>query len=90
LAGTGNAVVPFSDTEGGDTNMFAVPPKGLTVSIIENNDSNCTLRLFNPKGEELAVAPWKPGMGTVTLDANGSPKAYIFDDGCAIRVLAQP
>ena len=89
LAGTGNAVLPFTQEDNGDTDTFAAPPNGLTVQIIDNKGSNCTLRLYDAKGQELALAKWEPGTGAVTLDASGSPKVYLYDDNCVIRLTAK-
>jgi uncharacterized caspase-like protein len=88
FAGAGNAVLPFTHEDEGDTDLFAAPPNGLTVQIIDNKDSNCTLRLYDAKGQELDLAKWSPGDGVVTLDASGSPKVYLNDDNCVIRVTA--
>jgi len=88
LAGAGNKVLPFIQEDDGDTDLFAAPPNGVTVQIIDTNAANCTLRLYDPKGQELDRASWSRGDGAVTLDAYGSPRVYLNDDDCQIRVAA--
>jgi hypothetical protein len=89
FAGAGNAVLPFIQEDAGDTDLFAAPPKGLMVQIIDNKGGNCTLRLYDATGQAIARHAWSPGEGAVTLDASGSPKVYLNDDNCIIRVAAQ-
>jgi hypothetical protein len=89
LAGSGNAVLPFTHEENGDTDAFAAPSNGLTVEVLDPRGGSCTLRLFDVNGQELDIAEWEAGGGTVTLDALGRPKVYVFDDNCVIRVSAQ-
>ncbi len=89
FAGTGNAVLPFTQRDDGDTDLFAAPPNGLTVQVLDSKGGECTLQLFDAKGQHLYLAKWKPGDGAVTLDTSGSPKVYVSDDNCVIRLLAQ-
>jgi uncharacterized caspase-like protein len=88
LPGTGNAVLPFTQEENGDTDVFAPPPQGLTVQVLDNKGGSCTLRLFDANGQELDIAAWSPGSGTMTLDPSGRPKVYVYDDNCVIRLNA--
>jgi hypothetical protein len=85
----GNAVLPFLWEDDGDTDLFAAPANGLTVQIMENRGGNCTLRLYDANGQALGRAAWSPGDGAVTLHGSGSPKVYLNDDYCIIRVAAQ-
>ncbi len=87
--GTGNAVLPFTQLNDGDTDMFAAPPNGLTVQVLDNKGGECTLRLFDASGQEIAQAEWKPGNDPVSLETGGSPKVYLADDDCVIRLTAK-
>jgi len=89
LPGTGNAALPFTQEDNGDTDMFAAPPKGLTVQVIDNKGGDCSLRLFDANGQELDLAAWSPGTGAVTLNASGSPRVYVNDDNCVIRLASR-
>jgi type 1 fimbria pilin len=88
LPGMGKATLPFTQTENGDTNVFAAPRNGVSVHIVDNKGSRCTLRLFDSKGDELATAQWQPGDGDLTLDTLGAASVYVFDDDCVIRLTA--
>jgi TIR domain-containing protein len=92
LAGTGSAVLPFTQEDDGDTDAFAAPATGVTAQVRDyKGGSNCLLRLFDAaNGQELDIAKATPGTDTVTLNPNGRPKVYLFDDNCVVRVSAHP
>ena len=79
-----------TDDERADTDVFAAPANALSVKIVENNESNCTLQLFNAGGQELDRVDWEPGDADPTLDTNGVTSVYVFDDNCVIRLSARP
>jgi hypothetical protein len=88
LPGMGKATLPFTQEENGHTDVFAAPPNGVSVHIVDNKDSNCTLRLFNANGQELDYVPWERGDGDLTLETLGAASVYVFDDNCVIRLSA--
>jgi caspase domain-containing protein len=90
FAGSGAAVLPFTQEQNGDTNAFTASARGVVVQVKDpKGGQNCTLRLFDPtNGQELDVAKWSTGMGAVTLNPNGRTSVYIFDDNCVIGVSA--
>jgi hypothetical protein len=90
LSGSGTATLPFLHDESGDTDAFAAPAGGVTVTVTDpRGSSNCELRLYDPtNGQELDLKNWSVGQGPVTLNPNGRPRAYVFDDSCVIRVSA--
>lgn len=92
LAGTGSAVLPFTQEEDGDTDAFAAPATGVTAQVRDyKGGSNCLFRLFDSvNGQELDIAKATPGTDTVTLNPNGRPKVYLYDDNCVVRVSAHP
>jgi hypothetical protein len=90
LPGMGTAVLPFTQQDNGDTDLFAAPPKGLDVKVIDSKGGYCTLRLFNPAGQELDTVQWKPRDSDKTLDTNGAKSVYLFDDDCVLRLSAKP
>jgi len=90
FAGSGTAVLPFTQEQDGDTDAFPAPARGVVVQVKDSRGGNCTLRLFDvTNGQELDVMEWLPGMGTVTLDPHDRTNVYIFDDNCVIEVSAQ-
>jgi hypothetical protein len=91
LAGSGTAVLPFTQDEDGDTDAFAVPAGDVAVQVADyKGDAQCALRLFDPaNGQELDLATAKRGTDTVTLAPRGRSPVYLHDDGCAVKVWAQ-
>ena len=90
LPGMGTAApLPFTQETDGDTDLISAPPDRLTAKIIENNGSDCTLRLFNSAGEELDIAQWTRGHGDATLHTFGAKAVYVSDDNCVIQLSAQ-
>jgi hypothetical protein len=52
-----------------------------------HGNGRCVLRLFDAAdGQELDLATATPERTHVTLDANGRPTVYIYDDQCVVRV----
>jgi hypothetical protein len=92
LAGTGNAVLPFTHEDDGDTDAFAAPATGVTAQVKDyHGGSKCVFRLFDAaNGQVLDIATATPGTDTVTLNPYGRPKVYLFDDNCVVRVSAHP
>jgi Caspase domain len=91
FAGTGTAVLPFTQELHGDTNAFPAPPRGVDVRVKNNTSSECNLALFDAtNGQELDIAKWSPGTDAVTLNPNGRRSVYVFDDDCVIAVSAHP
>jgi hypothetical protein len=92
LAGTGSAVLPFTQSDDGDTDAFAAPATGVTAQVRDyKGGSKCVFRLFDAvNGQELDIATATPGTDTVTLDPLGRSKVYLFDDDCVVRVSAHP
>jgi hypothetical protein len=92
LAGTGSAVLPFTQSDDGDTDAFAAPATGVTVQVKDyKGGSSCSFRLFDAvNGQELAFAEATPGTDTVTLNPEGRSKVYLYDDNCVVRVSAHP
>jgi TIR domain len=94
LAGTGNAVLPFTQSDDGDTDAFAAPATGVTVQVKDykgRSTQQCSFRLFDAaNGQELAFATATPGTDTVTLNPEGRSKVYLSDDNCVVRVSAHP
>jgi hypothetical protein len=90
FAGSGTAVVPFTQELNGDTDAFTAPARGVNVEVKDTKGGgNCTVRLFDTaNGQELDVAKWSTGMGAVTLNPNGRTHVYVFDDNCVIGVSA--
>jgi hypothetical protein len=91
FAGSGTAVLPFTQDQNGDTDAFMAPARGVVVQVKDpKGGGNCALRLFDvTNGQELDVMKWSTGMGAVTLNPNGRTHVYIFDDNCVIGVSAQ-
>jgi hypothetical protein len=92
LAGSGAATLPFTQEDDGDTDAFIAPSRGVSAQVKDyHGNGRCVLRLFDAAdGQELDLATATPGADTVTLDANGRPTVYIYDDQCVVRVSAQP
>ncbi|ADJ46825.1 peptidase-related protein [Amycolatopsis mediterranei S699] len=89
FAGSGTAVLPFTQEQNGDTDAFLAPDQGVVVQVKDNNSGICTLRLLDAtNGQELDVTKWAPGMGAVTLNPQGRTQVYIFDSNCVIQVSA--
>lgn len=90
FAGSGTAVLPFTQELYGDTDAFTAPARGVVVQVKDNRGGgNCTLRLYDAtNGQELDVVKWSTGMGALTLNPNGRTSVYIFDDSCVIGVSA--
>jgi hypothetical protein len=90
FAGSGTAVLPFTEELYGDTDAFTAPARGVDVQVKDNRGGgNCTLRLYDAtNGQELDVAKWSTGMGAVTLNPHDRTSVYIFDDNCVIAVSA--
>lgn len=90
FAGSGTAVLPFTQEQNGDTNAFLAPDRGVVVQVKDNKSSTCTLRLFDAtNGQELDVTKWAPGMDAVTLNPQDRTQVYIFNDNCVIQVSAR-
>jgi hypothetical protein len=89
LAGTGDATLPFTQQDNGDTDVFTAPSSPITVQILDARGSRCTLRLYDANGQELDLVDWSGGTGTVTMNPNGRTKVFVYDDNCIIRVAAQ-
>lgn len=90
LPGMGTATLPFTQEDNGDTDLFAAPPTGLNLKVVDNKGGSCTLRLFNSGGQELDTVQWQPGQADQRLDTTGATSVYVFDDNCIIRLSAQP
>jgi TIR domain len=92
LAGTGSAVLPFTQSDDGDTDAFSAPATGVTVQVKDyQGGSKCVFRLFDAaNGQELDTATATPGTDTVTLNPEGRSKVYLYDDICVVRVSAHP
>jgi hypothetical protein len=90
FTGSGNAVLPFTQEQDGDTDAFPAPARGVAVQVADKaGGSTCALRLFDAtNGQELDVVMWSPGMGAVTLNPKGRTHLYIYDDNCVIQVSA--
>jgi hypothetical protein len=89
LSGIGKATLPFTQQEDGDSDVFAAPRNGLNVRIVENEGSDCTLQLFDTRGQELDNVAWVPGDPDPTLHTDGVASVYVFNDNCVIRLSAR-
>jgi hypothetical protein len=92
LAGSGAATLPFTQEDDGDTDAFTAPARGVSAQVKDyHGNGRCVLRLFDAAdGQELDLATATPSADTVTLDPNGRPTVYLYDDQCVVRVSAQP
>jgi Caspase domain len=90
FAGSGIAVLPFTQEQDGDTDAFPAPAQGVVVQVKDKRSgSQCALRLFDAtNGQELDLVNWSPGTGAVTLNPHGRTHVYIFVDNCVIQVSA--
>jgi Caspase domain len=73
-----------------DTDVFVTPAK-VSVQITDyHGDGACDLRLYDAvSGTELDSAKLNdPQRTPVVLDSGGRKTAYLWDDGCAVRVTA--
>jgi len=91
LAGSGAATLPFAQ-EGGDTDMFQAPTRGVGVQAKDFHDNpRCVFRLFDgDNGQALDLATATPGADTVALEAHGKSTVYLNTDNCVAQVFAQP
>ena len=92
LTGSGEAVLPFVEEAGGDTDVFPAPARRVGVQVKDfRGNSQCTFRLFDgATGQQLDLATATPGDDTITLDANGRSTLYLGANYCVVRVFAQP
>jgi hypothetical protein len=95
--GSGNATLPFTEEDDGDTDAFAAPANGVRVVIPTSGpdgfrgSGQCSLRLFDAKtGDEVDSKQAVPDSPSVTLDPQGRSTVYLFDDGCIVQVSAAP
>jgi hypothetical protein len=93
LDGPGNAKLPLTWLQGGDTDAFATPAR-VTVQVTDYRGSpTCEITLRNPaNGQPIASETATPGQhnDTVTLDAGGRSTAYLSDLDCYVRVSSGP
>ena len=92
LAGSGSAVLPFTQAADGDTDAFPASARGVDAQVKDyRGNSRCELSLFDASnGQELDQAPAPPGADIVTLSANGRSTVYLHNDLCVVRVSAHP
>ncbi len=90
LPGSGTATLPFVQEGGADTDAFALPARGVTVSVTAAQNTPCDLRLFDQAtGDELATAlDVNLDSPVRTLDGGGRSTGYLFTDNCTVRVTA--
>ena len=93
LDGPGNAKLPLTWLQGGDTDAFATPAQ-VTVQVTDYRGSpTCEITLKDPaNGRPIASETATPGQhnDTVTLDAGGRPTAYLSDLDCYVLVSSAP
>jgi uncharacterized caspase-like protein len=93
LAGPGNATLPLTWLQGGDTDAFATPTR-VTVQVTDYLGSQtCEITLRDPaNGQPIASETATPGQhnDTVTLDAGGRSTAYLSDLDCNVLVSSAP
>ena len=90
FAGTGNATLPLLQENDGDTDAITVTAGKLAFHVVDNKDSNCTLRLFDTaNGQELDIVEWEPGDDDGTLDPADRRSVYLYNDNCVVRVSAK-
>ena len=89
LAGSGDAPLPFTQEQDGDTNAFSAPPRGVTAQVKDfRGNPRCVLRLFDAaNGQQLDLATATPGSDTVTLDPNGRSTLYLNVNHCVVQQL---
>jgi hypothetical protein len=91
LAGSGTAVLPFTQEGLGDSYAFAAPARVAVQVKNYNGNSNCVARLFDQaNGQELDVKTATPGADTVMLDPSGRKTVYLGNDSCVVGVSAAP
>ena len=92
LAGSGDAPLPFTQEQDGDTNAFSAPPRRVTAQVKDfHGNPRCVLRLFDAaNGQQLDLATATPGDDTITLDPNGRSTLYLNVNHCVVRISAQP
>ena len=91
LAGSGAATLPFVQ-EGGDTDMFEAPARGIAVQVKDfYGNPRCVFRLFDgDNGQALDLATATPQADTVSLDPHGKSTVYVNADYCVVQVSARP
>ena len=93
LDGPGNAKLPLTWLQGGDTDAFATPAR-VTVTVTDYRGSpTCEITLKDPaNGQPIDSKTATPGQhnDTVTLDAGGRSTAYLSDLTCYVRVSGGP
>jgi Caspase domain len=94
LDGPGDATLPLTWLQGGDTDAFATSSARVTVKVTDYRGSpSCEITLRDPaNGLPIDSKTTTPGQqnDTVTLDAGGRSAAYLSDLTCNVRVADAP
>lgn len=90
-AGPGSDKLPLAWSPSGDSNAFATSAR-MAVQVKDYNGTpDCLITLRDPTNGQtidFQTVTQGKGSGTVTLNANGHPTAYLSGLTCGVRVSA--
>ncbi len=89
LPGGGEATLPFTVSNNGDSSAFQ-PPAAVEVQVRDFNGSeSCELTLRDlASGVDVDVATATLGTPTVRLDSGGRDQVYLASSDCVVRIAA--
>jgi hypothetical protein len=87
LPGSGTATLPFTVSQGGDSDAFAVHAKVAAHVKDYRGSSYCRFALYDPAdGQQLDFSDAAPRHDTVVLDPAGRKTVYVDTDTCAVQL----